>query len=110
MKGFPGGSDGKEFACSSGDLSSIPGWDDPLQDGMAFLPGEVFLPGESPWTEETGGLQSMGLQRVGHNWVTKHSTAYPTWKQFACFVLFSFFLMAKLTQLLYKFRQFRESE
>ena len=26
-----------------------------------------------PWTEETGGLQSMGLQRVGHNWVTKHS-------------------------------------
>ena len=24
-----------------------------------------------PWTEELGGLQSMGLQRVGHNWVTK---------------------------------------
>ena len=27
----------------------------------------VFLPGESPWTEEPGGLQSIGLQRVGHN-------------------------------------------
>ena len=27
----------------------------------------VFLPGESPWTEETGGLQSMASQRVGHN-------------------------------------------
>ena len=27
----------------------------------------VFLPGESPWMEEPGGLQSVGLQRVGHN-------------------------------------------
>ena len=27
----------------------------------------VFLPGESPWTEEPGGLQSMELQRVRHN-------------------------------------------
>ena len=23
-----------------------------------------------PWTEQPGGLQSMGLQRVGHNWAT----------------------------------------
>ena len=30
----------------------------------------VFLPGESPWTEEPGGLQSTGSQRVGHEWVT----------------------------------------
>ena len=28
----------------------------------------VFLPRESPWTEEPGGLQSIGLQRVGHDW------------------------------------------
>ena len=34
----------------------------------------VFLPGESPWTEEPGGLQSMGLQRVRHDWETKHNT------------------------------------
>ena len=34
----------------------------------------VFLPGESPWMEEPGGLQPMGSQRVGHDWVTKHST------------------------------------
>ena len=27
----------------------------------------AFLPGESPWTEKPGGLQSMGLQRVGHD-------------------------------------------
>ena len=29
----------------------------------------VFLPGESPWTEKPGGLLSMGLQRVGHDWL-----------------------------------------
>ena len=26
-----------------------------------------------PWTEETGGLQSMGLQRIGHNQATKQA-------------------------------------
>ena len=38
----------------------------------AWQPTPVFLPGESPWTEEPGRLQSMALQRVG---ATKHSTA-----------------------------------
>ena len=33
----------------------------------AWQPTPVFLPGESPWTEEPGGLQSMGLQRVRHD-------------------------------------------
>ena len=33
-------------------------WEDPLEEGMQPTP--VFLPGESPWTEEPGGLQSMG--------------------------------------------------
>ena len=28
----------------------------------------LFLSEESPWTEEPGKLQSMGLQRVGHDW------------------------------------------
>ena len=28
-----------------------------------------------PWAEEPGGLQSMEPQRVGHEWVTEHSTA-----------------------------------
>ena len=44
----------------------------------AWQPTPVFLPGESPWTEEPGGLQSTGLQRVGHDWATKHSTAWNT--------------------------------
>ena len=35
----------------------------------------VFLPGEFPWTEEPGGLQSMESQRVGHDGTTKHRTA-----------------------------------
>ena len=33
----------------------------------------VLLPGESPWTEEPGRLQSMGSLRVGHDWVTSLS-------------------------------------
>ena len=35
------------------------GWEDLLEEGMATH--SVFLPGESPWTEESGRLQSMGL-------------------------------------------------
>ena len=33
-----------------------------------------------PWTEEPGGLQSMGLQRVRHNGMTEHM---PTWPVFS---------------------------
>ena len=33
----------------------------------AWQPPPVFLPGESPWTEEPGDLQPMGSQRVAHN-------------------------------------------
>ena len=38
----------------------------------AWQPTPVFLPGESPWTEEPGGLRSTASQRVGHDWATKH--------------------------------------
>ena len=48
------------------------GWEDLMEEGMATH--WVFLPGESPWPEEPGGLQSLGLQRAGHNWATKHSS------------------------------------
>ena len=40
------------------------GWDNPLEKGT--LHNTVFLPEEIPWTEESGGLQFRGLQRVGH--------------------------------------------
>ena len=45
------------------------GWDDPLEKEMATH--SSILAWEIPWTEELGGLQSMGLQRVGHDLVTK---------------------------------------
>ena len=49
------------------------GWEDPLEEGMA-KPTLVFLPGESPWTEEPSRLQSLGSKRVRHDWATEHST------------------------------------
>ena len=42
----------------------------------AWQPSPVFLSGESQGTEEPGGLQPMGSQTVGHNYVTKYSTRY----------------------------------
>ena len=44
----------------------------------AWQPTPVFLPGESPWTEEPGGLQSMGSQRVGHDLATEQQQQ-PSW-------------------------------
>ena len=47
------------------------GWEDPLQEGMATH--SSTLAWRIPWTEEPGRLQSMKLQRVRHNWVTKQT-------------------------------------
>ena len=41
------------------------GRDDPLEKGMATHSNTLSW--RIPWTEEPGGLQSLGLQRVGHN-------------------------------------------
>ena len=40
-------------------------WEDPLEKGMATH--SSILAWRIPWTEELGGLQSMGSQRVRHN-------------------------------------------
>ena len=40
------------------------GWEDPLEEEMA--PHSSILAWRIPWAEEHGGLQSMGLERVGH--------------------------------------------
>ena len=40
-------------------------WEDPLEKGMATL--SRILAWSIPWTEEPGGLQSMGSQRVRHD-------------------------------------------
>ena len=63
--GFPSGSDGKKSTCNVEDLGLIAGWEDPLEEGMATH--SSVLAWRIPWTEEPGGLQSMGLHRVGHN-------------------------------------------
>ena len=63
--GFPGSSDGRESACSAGDPGSIA--------GLGRSPGKgngkplQYSCQEIPWMEEPGGLQSIELQRVGHN-------------------------------------------
>ena len=47
------------------------GWEDPLQEGMATYPSVLCW--RIPWTEESGGLQSLGSQRIGHDLVTEHT-------------------------------------
>ena len=57
--------DGKESVCNSREPGSIPGWEDPLEEGMAIHCS--ILAWRIPWTEELGVIQSLGSQRVGHN-------------------------------------------
>ena len=64
-KDFLGGSGSKESACSLGDLGSIPGRKDPLEQEMEAH--SRILAWEIPWREELGGYQSVGLQRIGHD-------------------------------------------
>ena len=58
IRGFPSGSDGKESTCNAEDLALIP--------ELGRCPGEG---NGNPlqYSEEPGGLQSMGFERVGHN-------------------------------------------
>ena len=46
------------------------GQEDPVKKEMATH--SSILAWRIPWTEDPGGLQSMSLQTVGHNWVTEH--------------------------------------
>ena len=62
---FPGGSDGKASVYNAGDSGSRSGWEDPLEKEMAIYSSTIAW--KIPWKEEPGRLQSMGLQRVGHN-------------------------------------------
>ena len=49
----------------AGDLGSILGWEDPLEEVMATHSN--ILAWRIPWTEEPGGLWYMGSQRVRHD-------------------------------------------
>ena len=50
------------------DVRSL-GWEDPLEEGIAIH--SSILAWRIPWTEELGGLQSMGSQRIGQDLATK---------------------------------------
>ena len=68
--GFQGGTRGKEPACECRRhmRHGFQPWMGKIPWKRAWQPTPVFLPGDSPWTEEPGGLQFLGSQRVGHNW------------------------------------------
>ena len=55
----------KNLPCNAGDLGSIPGLGRSPGGGHGNPLQYSCL--ENPWTEEPGGLQSMGLQRVRHD-------------------------------------------
>ena len=71
--GFPGGTIGKESACQRRRCERLRfnPWvrKIPWREGMATH--SSILAWRIPWTEELGGLLSMGSQRAGHDWVTK---------------------------------------
>ena len=62
---FSGGSDDKASAYNAGDPGSIPGLGRSAGEGKATHSNTVVW--KIPWTEEPGGLQSMGSQRVGRD-------------------------------------------
>ena len=69
--GFPGGSDSKESACNAGDPGLIPRSGRSPGKGMATHAS--ILAWRIPWTEEAGGLQSMGSQ-------SQTRLSYYTWQ------------------------------
>ena len=53
--------------------------DDPLEQGMATH--SSILAWSIPWTEEPGGLESMGSQRVKHDFVTENARTGTAWQK-----------------------------
>ena len=66
-RSFSGGSDSKESAHNVEARVQSLDQEDPVEKGMATH--SSTLAWEIPWTEEPGGLQSMGSQRVRHDWM-----------------------------------------
>ena len=65
-------------------------WEDPLEKEMAIH--SSILAWKITWTEEPGVLQSVGLQRVRHDWVThthRHTHTHTQFKQVASYVICS---------------------
>ena len=75
--GLPLWLNGKESACNAGNPGSILGSGRSPGEGNGNL--LQYSCWRIPWTEELGGVQSMGLQRVRHNWVTNTATNELYW-------------------------------
>ena len=76
-RGFPAGASGKEPACQCRRRRFNPFPAGKILWRRAWQPTPVFLAWRIPWTEEPGGLQSIGLHRVGTQlkWLSKESQA-----------------------------------
>ena len=62
------------------------GWEDPLEKEMATHPSIHAY--KIPWANEPGGLQSIGSQRVGHDWGTSlHFTCNLAWQLVQYYIL-----------------------
>ena len=76
FRGFPGGASGKEFTCHCkrhkrhGCLLQVRkiSWSRKWQLALVVLLCKI------PWTEEPVGLQSIGSQRIRHDWATKSNS------------------------------------
>ena len=66
FRGFLGGAVVKNLPANAGDTGSIPGTG--RHPGGGMVTHSSILAWRIPRTEEPGGLQSIGLQRVGHDW------------------------------------------
>ena len=65
--GFPGGSDGKEFACNAEDIRLILGLGRSPGKGNGYH--SSILTWRIAWSEVPGRLQSMGSQKVRHGFL-----------------------------------------
>ena len=75
--GHPWWLSGKESACSARDTETqVLSLDreDPLEKEIATH--SSIITWENPWTEKSGGLQFLGLQRVGHDWASEQQQCY----------------------------------
>ena len=70
------------------DPGSIPGSEDPLEKDMATHSNSLAW--KIPWTEEPGRLQSMGLQRAGHDWATSCMHACLCVSLYVCIYVFAY--------------------
>ena len=87
LKGFSGGSDGKESACFAGDEGSIPGSGRSPGEGNDRQPTPIFLPGKSheqrslagysPWgCKESDNTESLTLFFFLKHYVKRHFHIY----------------------------------